>query len=87
MTNTGKKPIKNELIDTPAIDMKCVCSSSGSLTRQPTMIGEQLQPLSKKSSTKTQIYHDLKRIAIAINELCRDLDRLEREELNEQPDR
>jgi len=29
--------------------------------------------------TRTTILHDLKRIAIAINELVRDLDRIERE--------
>jgi len=38
--------------------------------------------MSKEKVTREQLLHDLKKIAIAINELVRDLDKLERENSN-----
>lgn len=39
-----------------------------------------------EKATREQILHDLKRIAVAINQLVRDLDKIERESLNDNPD-
>lgn len=50
---------------------------------QEKMTGESEESLQKKTTNRTQILHDLKKIAVAINELCRDLDRIEREGRNE----
>ena len=54
---------------------KCGCTLDGSSTKLPKMTTE-LQKNSTSESRK-QILHDMKRIAIAVNQLCRDLDRIE----------
>ena len=57
------------------IDTKCGCTLSGNLMTPPqTITGSQKN---STSESRKQILHDMKRIAIAVNQLCRDLDRIE----------
>lgn len=76
-----KKHLKKGLGATRATATKCECTTNGGSKIQLKMTGEQQQRLLTKNSTRTQLLHDLKKIAIAINELCRDLDRVEQEEI------
>lgn len=78
------KPLKKGSGATRATATKCECITSGGSKIQLKMTGAQQERLLRKNSTRTQLLHDLKRIAIAINELCRDLDAVEREEISEQ---
>ena len=72
-----KKQSKNTQDDSPRTDTICGCNLSSRLTIPPTTIGITQKKLSRENFIRTQLLHDMKRIAIAINQLVRDLDRIE----------
>ena len=70
-----KRRMKTTSNASPTTAGRCVCTSGGNSTKLPKMTSG-----SQKNSTsesRKQILHDMKRIAIAVNQLCRDLDRIE----------
>ena len=72
-----KKPLKNIQNESPITVGRCEFISAGNLTIPPLTIGD--TPKKSYKENCTRILHDLKKIAIAINELCRDLDRIQRD--------
>jgi len=72
-----KRPSKKGLNDMPIRDGKCANTLSGNCLIQQQTTTTQQEILFKKKLGRIQLLHDLKKIAIAINELCRDLDRIE----------
>jgi len=72
-----KRPSKKGLSVMPTNDGRCASTSNGSCPIQLKTTTMQQEILFKKRLGRVQLLHDLKKIAIAINELCRDLDRIE----------